>query len=498
VLIYDATLPSQRTAEGTLGDIASRVREGSVGLLVVGAVTGLRQHLRWFDERPLFGKRIVVTRSRDQAGELIEMLEERGAEAVPAPAIRILPPEDLTALDQACLKVGTFDWIVFASADAVDHFMDRLLAVSDVRELKGVRICPSVRSPRAGCRGMGSVDLTPPEYRAKPGGCAQGYGNVEGLASSCRAPTSPARSWPTSCARPASRLLTLLPIGLLRARPTMPRVMRYLPDALGQATRCRDVHEPVDRSPFRPAHRGGARGRSAANDRRRVDRSVTAEAAQQFGIATDVMPERYTVRISSTCSSSTSASSRWRNRPSHDDPGIDTERSCQNPQHRSAGSGTPAAPAAALTRNRALVRETRLSPDMFLYPLFVRSGSGQRREMPRRPGVYQLSVDEVVKEAAAAGGRRAGCAPLQVAGQQGCHRIGRVGSGCARAVGSARAEAANSRRARRHRRLFVRVPHTDTAVIVENGSSTAPRSNTSREWRCLTPRPAPTSSRRRT
>src|SRR5919109_4026993 len=92
-LIYDATTPSQCTIEGTLGDIAARARAGRAALLIVGAVAGLRGHLRWFDERPLFGKRIVVTRSKEQAGELIDMLEDRGAEAIAAPTIRIAAPD---------------------------------------------------------------------------------------------------------------------------------------------------------------------------------------------------------------------------------------------------------------------------------------------------------------------------------------------------------------------------------------------------------------------
>jgi uroporphyrinogen III methyltransferase/synthase len=167
-LIYDGTLPSQETIERPLGTIASQAKEGRAALLVVGSVAGLRQHLRWFDERPLFGRRIVVTRSIEQAGELIEMLEERGAEAIPAPSIRIAPPEDTEALQRACAEAGTYDWIVFTSGNAVDYFMDCLLAISDVRELKGVRICtigPSTagRLARYGIR----VDLTPAEFRAE-------------------------------------------------------------------------------------------------------------------------------------------------------------------------------------------------------------------------------------------------------------------------------------------------------------------------------------------
>src|SRR5690606_15727847 len=126
-LIYDPTLPAQTTVEGTLGSIASAAREGAA-VFVVGGVVALRQHLRWFDDRPLFGRRIVVTRSREQAGELIEMLEERGAEAIVAPAIRILPPDDPSSLERACADASRYDWLVFTSGNAVDAFMERLLA----------------------------------------------------------------------------------------------------------------------------------------------------------------------------------------------------------------------------------------------------------------------------------------------------------------------------------------------------------------------------------
>ena len=89
-LIYDGTLAVTADGAGTLGD-DRRTGSTRIGaaLLVVGSVVGLRDHLRWFDERPLFGKRIVVTRSREQAGELVEMLEDRGAEAILAPTIQI-------------------------------------------------------------------------------------------------------------------------------------------------------------------------------------------------------------------------------------------------------------------------------------------------------------------------------------------------------------------------------------------------------------------------
>jgi uroporphyrinogen III methyltransferase/synthase len=170
-LIYDGTMPGQRTVRATLGELAQIAAENhrQTAILVVGPVTALREHLRWFDARPLFGRRIVVTRSREQAGELVDLLEERGAEAISAPAIRILPVEDTSALDRACADAGSYDWIVFTSANGVDFFMNRLLAGrGDVRDLKGVRICtigPSTAA-RLGRWGI-KVDLTPPEYRAE-------------------------------------------------------------------------------------------------------------------------------------------------------------------------------------------------------------------------------------------------------------------------------------------------------------------------------------------
>jgi len=296
-LIYDPTLPSQQTVQGTLGDIASRARNGSAALLVVGMVAGLRQHLRWFDERPLFGKRIVVTRSQEQAGELIEMLEERGADAIPAPTIRIAPPEDLGALDRACVEAGFFDWIVFASANGVDHFMDRLLALSDVRELKGVRICtigPSTASrlARYGIR----VDLTPAEFRAEAVVAAlKADGDLTGkrfllpradiardlLADELReagADVVDVVAYRTTLASPD--------------REAEPDIYRMLLD--------RQIDAVTFTSASTVRNFVTILGREQAVDLLRTTvvasiGPVTAEAAQQLDIATHVMPVRYTI-----------------------------------------------------------------------------------------------------------------------------------------------------------------------------------------------------------
>jgi uroporphyrinogen III methyltransferase/synthase len=170
-VIYDGTLPTQQTLVGTLDEIAraiARSEERRAAILVVGRVVKLREHLRWFDERPLFGKRVLVTRPKAQAMDLVERLEEQGAQAIEAPMVRIAPPEDYGPLNDACAHAGEFDWIVFSSANAVDAFVECLLSSpQDLRALKGVKLC--VIGPATGERlasyGL-KVDLTPAEYRA--------------------------------------------------------------------------------------------------------------------------------------------------------------------------------------------------------------------------------------------------------------------------------------------------------------------------------------------
>lgn len=170
-IIYDGTLPTQETVVGTLDEISRAVARSSerrAAILVVGRLVALREHLRWFDARPLFGKRILVTRPKPQANELVDRLEAMGAQAIEAPMIRIVPPEDFQPLDDACARAGEFDWIVFSSANAVDAFVDRLLeGPQDVRCLNGVKLCVvgPATAERLSRHGL-KVDLTPPEYRA--------------------------------------------------------------------------------------------------------------------------------------------------------------------------------------------------------------------------------------------------------------------------------------------------------------------------------------------
>jgi uroporphyrinogen III methyltransferase/synthase len=186
-VIYNGTLPNQETLTGTIAELAAAVhdsRRRAAAMLVVGRVARLREHLRWYDVRPLFGRRVLVTRPREQAAELCDRLTALGADAIEAPVIRIAPPEDRAPLLAAAATPAAFDWIVFTSANAVDAFMKAFLDGSrDVRALHGPMICtvgPGTADKLAhyGIR----VDRVPDEFRAE--GVVKaiaGTGSVDGL-----------------------------------------------------------------------------------------------------------------------------------------------------------------------------------------------------------------------------------------------------------------------------------------------------------------------------
>ncbi|MBA3492382.1 MAG: uroporphyrinogen-III C-methyltransferase [Rubrobacteraceae bacterium] len=168
------TLPEQRTVTGTLQDIATRVAKANLkppAIIVVGDVVALREKgLDWYERRPLFGRRVVVTRARAQAGELSAELERLGAEVHEFPTIEISPPEDYGPLDAAIRDLDSFGLIVFTSANGVDAFLNRLrhhgLDLRAVpRDAKVAAIGPATaeRIERAGLR----VDVVPEEYRAE-------------------------------------------------------------------------------------------------------------------------------------------------------------------------------------------------------------------------------------------------------------------------------------------------------------------------------------------
>jgi uroporphyrinogen III methyltransferase/synthase len=143
-VIQSGTTLAQRTVVGTLADIAARAREADIkppAVLVVGGVVALADTLKWWENRPLWGKTVVVTRSRDQASRLVDLLNAAGARCLEVPTIEIVPPADFAPLDAALAHLARYDWVIFTSANGVRAFMDRLFQKGlDVRALGRARL----------------------------------------------------------------------------------------------------------------------------------------------------------------------------------------------------------------------------------------------------------------------------------------------------------------------------------------------------------------------
>lgn len=171
-LVRWATTGRHATLVGTLGTIAALAAEKEFeapAIAVFGDVVNLRETLNWFESRPLFGRRIAVTRTRQQAGGLLSQLRDMGADAYELPTIRIKPPADKTAFMEALADVRTYDWIVFTSPNGVEAFFNAFLAAhEDARDLGGARIAVIGNGTASKVREYRyAVDLIPEEFVAE-------------------------------------------------------------------------------------------------------------------------------------------------------------------------------------------------------------------------------------------------------------------------------------------------------------------------------------------
>jgi uroporphyrinogen III methyltransferase/synthase len=171
-VIRAGTGPSQRTVTGSLGNIAEVAKKEGLkppAIIVVGDVVGLRNNLNWFEQKPLFGKRIVVTRAREQASDFVARLSELGAECVEFPTIEVIPPLSWKELDRTIENLESYQWLVFTSVNGVRYFFDRLQdSGKDARNLKGISIAAIGPKTADAVRSRGvQPDLVPEEYRAE-------------------------------------------------------------------------------------------------------------------------------------------------------------------------------------------------------------------------------------------------------------------------------------------------------------------------------------------
>ena len=165
------TTGRQQSIEGTLATIAERVEKTGFAppaVTIIGDVVKLRRSLNWYEKRPLFGKRIVVTRTREQASQLTRRLAELSAEVLEIPTIKIVPTERKTELAEALIELNSYDWIVFTSPNGVEMFFESFFkAFEDLRDIGGVRIAAVGPATAAKLRELHlKVDLMPEEYVA--------------------------------------------------------------------------------------------------------------------------------------------------------------------------------------------------------------------------------------------------------------------------------------------------------------------------------------------
>ena len=169
-VVREATTPKQQTVTGTLADIAEKAKAAGLGapaLIVIGKVVGLREELRFFDSRPLFGKCFVVTRSRAQASKLVEKIQDQGGEAIMYPTIRIHPvASEMARLGSAIDHIGDYTHLILTSVNGVDLFFKQLDDMGrDSRTLSGLTVTAIGKATAAALKSHGvTPDVVPERF----------------------------------------------------------------------------------------------------------------------------------------------------------------------------------------------------------------------------------------------------------------------------------------------------------------------------------------------
>lgn len=163
------TRSDQNTLVGNLRSIPDLVKENEIkppAVMVVGEVVKLRETLKWYENKPLFGQRVLVTREHAVG---FEPLAELGAEVIEFRTIEIVPPDDWTEMDRAIEKIDSYNWLIFTSANGVKFFFQRLMDKDrDIRDLKGVKICAVGSKTSSAIKKYGiRVDLVPEKFNAE-------------------------------------------------------------------------------------------------------------------------------------------------------------------------------------------------------------------------------------------------------------------------------------------------------------------------------------------
>lgn len=169
-LIQQGTLPEQKTVVGKLGDILQKAKLAKVeppAILVVGQVVSLRKKINWFESKPLFGKKILVTAPLESSPRLVERLEDKGAQCIELPLIKIIPLDSYSTLDSCIKGIKDFSWVIFSSSNGVRFFKERMERLKkDARTLTQIGLAvigPRTRIALSEYLGL-RADIEPKEF----------------------------------------------------------------------------------------------------------------------------------------------------------------------------------------------------------------------------------------------------------------------------------------------------------------------------------------------
>ena len=171
-LVRWGTTSKQKSVTGILENIVEKVKQAglkSPAIIVIGSVVTLKDKLNWFEKLPLLGKKIVVTRARAQASDLIALLRKYGAECIEIPTIKINPPKDILPLKKSIDNINSFDWVIFTSVNGVKFFFDTLYSLNkDVRVLGHLKFACIGPVTKKTLKEYGIIsDVLPETYRAE-------------------------------------------------------------------------------------------------------------------------------------------------------------------------------------------------------------------------------------------------------------------------------------------------------------------------------------------
>ena len=290
-IIRWGTRAEQFTLTSTLGGVADLVRQRNVrppAVMVVGEVVRLRERLRWFETKPLFGHRILVTRA---SAADFRPLRELGAETLTFPTIEQQPPEDWSPADRAIDGITDYDWLVFTSVNAVAFFFDRYFGRGrDVRQLAGLRLAAIGPKTCAALERYGlRVDAVPKDFRAE--GLVEAFGEVRGLRFLLPRAETARELFPEAVRAGGGRIDVVTVYRTVRPGRRGRQVLRFLRE--GRIT----VATFTSASTFRNLVEmlGGGAVELLSEVAIAVIGPVTARAVEKAGLAVTIQPEEATV-----------------------------------------------------------------------------------------------------------------------------------------------------------------------------------------------------------